>query len=411
MAITTINFGFTYQPVYNVVWYTVTSTNTAQDNFRYICDIYPTGASSPSFYRMKRPADPDTGNATFDVHRILENFVTADKPDKGLNGFQKNSNSYIKYDVKFGEEYGPSSAVVAYPDLNSEVNKYAWNAALDFQEFEPYNQATYILLAASPKDFLTNRPSSGVISTTEDAWLYMISRTSGTIDYMQIETYDSNGASLGIWKVDNPEKAFPTDAGRFLRFDAGPNNLNEIAGVFQQGSAPIIDTTNAKKYYLQAFNASGLAASNPHWFTIDDGCTPHTPVRLHFLNKLGGFDSFTFSRLNKRRSTNEKKTYRKALGTESGGNWGYNIDDRRDTTYNVEASDVFTANSDWVTPAEMDWLEELVESPEVYYDDGTNLIAVNIITATWEQHKRENTPLANLVIEYKYSYERKRQRG
>ena len=73
--------------------------------------------------------------------------------------------------------------------------------------------------------------------------------------------------------------------------------------------------------------------------------------------------------------------------------------------------DTFTANSDWVTPAEMDWLEELVESPEVYVDDGTNLIAVNIMTATWEEHKRENNPIANLVIEYRYHYPRKRQRG
>lgn len=405
--------GETIVPGYSKQVFVVSSDKTAEDNFNFICDIYITGVSSPSYFRIRKPVEPGTTYGVYDVHRIIEDYISHDI-DKDTYDVQALGNSFASYLCKFGEEFGASSSgVTAYPDQAVSDTFFANNMALDFIDRKDYTEDAYTMTTSTQADFLTNAPQSGWVAYTEDAWLGIQTNSDGAkkpVDYIQIQSYDADGVSQKIVQIDNIYASFPGESSRFLACPSGPNNLNQIAaGRFQLGSQPVIATDTAK-YYLQCFDVNGVAVSSQYWYTIDAQCTPHEVWRFHFLNKLGRFDSFSFTRASRQRSAVERKHFRKKLGSQSGGAWSYNKKDRSKIAYNTVAQDRITVNSDWVSADTSDWLRELMESPVVYYDDGTSLIAVNIVDDSYEKRRHENDTIFNIIMTFEWSYNRKLQR-
>ena len=131
MAIT-IQQSFLMDPAFNAINWVVSSTNTAQANFEYICDISITGqtfAGGATSLRLKTPADPVYGRGVFNIAPIVRKYLTGDIGDT-IFGFQQCSNSIKEYTLQFGELYGASSGIIAYPNLTSSTAKYAFNASL-----------------------------------------------------------------------------------------------------------------------------------------------------------------------------------------------------------------------------------------------------------------------------------------
>jgi hypothetical protein len=139
-------------------------------------------------------------------------------------------------------------------------------------------------------------------------------------------------------------------------------------------------------------------------------CTNYDSYRLHFLNKFGGFDSVTFDRVSRVNEEIERKSFKKLYGSTS-GRWSYNTYDRGITNYDTAIKDRLVLNSDWLTESEYAWLEELVSSPEVYWDNGNELWAVNITDSNYEKKKVVNDKLFNLTIAVEITQKRYRQRG
>src|SRR3990172_7152164 len=112
MAITIQDSPATFTPAYNPIFSTLSSTNTGQANFQYICDLYITGKTfaGAGFLRLKSPAAPLNGRGVFDVSKHIERYLSFDVGND-INGFQRSVNSILEYQLKFGEEYGPSSGV------------------------------------------------------------------------------------------------------------------------------------------------------------------------------------------------------------------------------------------------------------------------------------------------------------
>lgn len=92
-------------------------------------------------------------------------------------------------------------------------------------------------------------------------------------------------------------------------------------------------------------------------------CSTYTPYTVFWLNKLGGWDYYTFKqRTDKVRAVEARNQFRRSLynyGTFTNGQKGQ-------STYTTLSNDEWTLNTDWLTQAEVDWLQELYESPEVF---------------------------------------------
>ena len=184
MAITIQQQPLLYAPAYNDMVFVVSSSNVAQSNFKFIADVVINGVS----FRQAVFPNPTYNTGVFNIGRIVENYVSSNL-STNTYGFQENTNSIVTVTVKFGEEYGTTPVV--YPNLTS-VTKFAWNSIFDFLEFNSTSSLYYIFnfgvaLNAKISVNLTSAPSSGVIRDDENAWLYALNHSSGTIYHAQIK--------------------------------------------------------------------------------------------------------------------------------------------------------------------------------------------------------------------------------
>ena len=429
MAITIKQAPYTFQPAYNPIVTVVSSDKTAEANFLYVCDIYITGVSSPAYIRKKLNAEPTTGFAVFDIHREIENYLSSDINYSSM-AITTNANSYVKYQCKFGEEFGlSSSGTTVYTNLTNDTAKYAFNGIFDYLDFVDYStladldSCAYEIGGNSSNKFLTNQPRTTYIRDNENAWLYCQTQTSGSIYYAQIVTFSNIGATQKTVYLANSFQAVTTDAGHFVKIPIGTNQLNYLTLTVTantNGAQPLIDTSildsasnYTRSYRVVLTDFANNQTSEQKFFYRQNNCTNHDVYRFHFLNKLGGFDSFSFIKLSRKTSTISRQSYKSNVGTLSaGGFYTFANSDKHDTVFDTNIKDTITVNSDWISEAESTWLEELITSPTVYVDDATDgLIPITITSTAHEHRKVENDKVFNLVLTFEYSYNRKRQRG
>lgn len=443
MAITIQQAPQSFTPGFNDVIFVVSSNNTGQSNFQYVCDIYitdDTGAltfAGQTYLREKTPVDPVYSSGVFNIGRKIESFLSYDS--SGITGAEKCPSSIIQVQCKFGEEYGASSAITVYPNLTTATTIQIWNGVMDSAEFKDYNVNNYISTGSTngTRKFLTNRPShgdytassnisnyllaQGKIRSDENAWLYIlankISGNNTDIQYFKIEIFNSAGTLLKSYKIKNNRRDATTAGMQMIRFPAGTRNLQLIAAAdFYTGdgddAGPIVWASTYYKYQIWCQTAT-THISETQWYLVDDSCTDYTVYRLHFLNKLGGFDSFSFIRAHTEETNiTQRDSFKRNLITRiGGGQYGYNKTDLSDVNFYTRNKDSFKVMSDWISEDVSEWLEELVTSPVVFHDHPTHgLLAVNIKDTEHIRKQWVTDKLFNLEITFEYSTDRYRQR-
>jgi len=397
-------------PAYNPLVYVVSSNKVTQPNFIFVCDITVGGDT----IRVKHSPDPVGSYGVFDIHRIVENYVSADDLSTGEQGrFSTGLNNLVSYQVAFGEEFGLSTTgTTVYPSQVTDSARYAFNAILDPMQFRFYNQSNYLVSGASTtKTFLTNSPDTLTIRADEDAWLYSMTTTSGSIYYAEIKTYTSAGVLIDTFRIENNDQDISSSATYINRLAIGTYNLDNVAAL-ALGSAPVLPAT-VSYYTVKLIKFDGTQTSETKRFNISDDCTEHEVFRLSFLNKLGGFDSFTFIKASTKTIDISRNRFKKDIGSLSGAVWSIDGSARAETTYNTDITKRVVLNSDWITDDEAVWLEELVTSPIVLLHNTTysTFEAVNIIDSNYVTRKSLTDKVFNLRVTIEYSSTTNRQRA
>lgn len=400
MSITIQQAPSTLMPAYNDINWILSSTNYTQPNFKYVVDIY---VASVKVDRMLVPPHPTHGTGLANIAPLIESRVSK-VISMADNSIEYCSEMYLEYVVKFGEAYG-STGTTVYADLATATGKCIWNGVYDFEDYINYASGDIVANVTTPVRFLTNKPSSGDIMIDDNAWLYWCDYNLQT-SYVEVKTYNSAGTLLGTWNIDNKFTTY-----KFLRIPSGANNLNDILNTqFTLGTQPVI--TGSEAYYtVQAFKGALFPLTEAYRYNIVTNCSRYTKYRFQFLNKKGGYDFFDFSLVSKRTADIERSNYKKNLGSYASANsFTYSANNRANSQFYTRVKDKFTVQSDWVREDVMEWLEELITSPDVYYDDGTSLIPVNISNPSFERKLEVNEKLFNLQLDYTLSYDRYRQR-
>lgn len=399
---------------HNPIEYVVSSDNTAQTNFRYIADIWWNGATEP--IRYFQAADPTNGRCRFDFSSVMRNTVSYDAPSGTENDFVDCSNSYQTLTVKFGEQYGASSAIISYPNLSTASIKI-WNACLPIERWWNGNQPVLPYnIGGSSKKFLTDIPTRTQtnptkVCSTDLYYLYFLQDGSNTsVKKVQFQTY-ING---GLYETVTWDTAY-TNAKTVQRVGVGPANLleantNLTENNIQYTGLPFYDS-NVTSYSVKLLSAADVPLSETLWFSIDCECTWETPYRLCFLNKLGGYDFFTFNWNSKKKSTYEKSYYKRKSWEWSATNLvSYNSDNRGKIQYSTIGTDKLELTSGWITEEQSTWLEELISSPDVYIiDNSGNLTAVTVTENNYDYKTLEYDQLFNLTISLEFAHNRYRQ--
>ena len=358
MAVSLISGPAEFQPAYNPIEFVLDSTNKARCQFRYVVNVYVNGNLAAT-QRYVPEGDDDYGYAR--VEAVISDYLSFDI-DRGLSGFAGADNSWCSYYIEVKERYNTDYATDCLGEATESAvaytssTLYAWNGVLSYDEFPSYDSADFVP-SDSTSRFLGSYPTRLTVSEDATMTLNFLQDGSAASDVgsIQIETYTSAGVSVGTYFITNTESVL-ADA-RVAMVGVGPLNLN--TATLASGSQPVIGST--VDYYTVHLVDSGLSQiSEQLRFDVDRTCNRYKRFRLWWLNKLGGFDSFTFT-LNHKRSVNiNRSTMSRPLPSS------YTVGDRGDSVVTLNASETYTITSGYMSEEESLWIEDLWTSPEVY---------------------------------------------
>lgn len=384
MAITINSTPEAYPSMHDDLWFVVSSTNTAQVNFKYVYDIY---VNSALVARVKAFPDPVSSKGIFNAANIVRSYWNSYfKPNGAGPTFWSYTGNdiYVGFEIRFGEEYGGTT----YTNLTSGNYR-----AFNFYN-PPFRNPSTSYFQPKVSTWITNRDKQTLISPTTGesvfaAWMNAAATTTSLT--FTVQKYLQSGAADG-----SPVTSGSYSASTFVLTDLSYGAINTALG-----SSFITSSTYS---YGVKINYGGT--SSPEMI-VRVGCSPKfTPVTMHFLNQLGGYDSFTFTAVNRQNRSFERKAYEQMnwqLNTNTMQNYdAYKRINEGGSVFAVQQDISFRLQSDYINQTDYTWLNELIGSPEVYLENGGYHYPVQIKTANWDEKIRAADKMFNLQLEVGY---------
>lgn len=457
------------QPIGQQIIYSITNNNslTTRFNVKYLATVYVsnqainTTAMSPIGTFKTTPNNAGAG--IFDLRPILETFLKSDNLGSTLgNGSRykqtettipihlidqcSQSDNSIKYvGIIFSSE-GSTTATGTVEGLGDDfsVPQFTFfNGVLqhdDVLELDNlgtsygYNLQTNLLMTSSPfygqKSFLSNAPTTQY-ANLEDygtfAFLNFMPSATNRVAEVEIKYYNSAGGSpIGTetrsvnW-TNGAATTLSNSNTQLIYAGLFPGNLRNTSTTF---NALITAGTIQGGYYtIQA--ATELGGVNKI-YTIQLNCPSglgYQSIRLTWLNQWGVWDYYTFTQKSIKSISTNRTPYTQISGTWNETSLEINSYQGGRKNFRVNTSERIKMNTDFVTEAEGVWLEELMNSPEVYilngfdstevapYNSITNkyIEPVTLTTSSYIKKTRANDKLMQYTIEVERSKNRRTQ--
>ena len=348
MAISLIFNTGNGQAAYSRALYSVSgSTNVTNPQFQYVCDIYDQ-AGTTLIKRFTQTLNPG-GSATFDISKIVQGELSIDKNWK-INALTPFNSSSQNFNLKFGEQYGTSisSSVTVYPDLILKSNQ------IFFQGVVEPTAGTYNFVAT--QQVLSNMPTT--MSMQSD-------------DYGTISVYNDQGTY-----ISQSFYSASVTADNYLLVDQ--KNYTTTGTYFN--AVPISSSTNYWNY-VDVSISSSFGTENYRYEASDE--THREKVRFAFVNKFGAWDYYNNYNPVKQAINVSREQYTAPRVDYSSKFPTYDIQRRGLTNFHSSVDDSFTVQTDYLDKENANWLEELIESPEVYIQRNGEFIPVIITNSSY----------------------------
>lgn len=416
--------------------YLLSSDNSDEPQFQFVMEVSD-GSDTYTFKQQPNPND----RAVFDLGQVASDFLNYDTPFN--TKFVKTStNSGKEISTVFYEEYGTSttSSVARYNGISGsgvyvldgvvERSSDDWNfASASFYTSSVANaDDTFSLQHA-----LTNSPITQSIREDEYATLSFIngnfddsSTNAQDIYYIQLQWFNSAGTQLqnNNWENINfgdAEGGPRTSASElwadvYTDQDNGTRLIHIAAGVqnFVDGGFPIPSGWSYYEITVTGQDDGGQEDGDAIYakrrYTKSEGACGYDGTRFVFLNELGGYDYYSFDLADTKQDNITRKTYDQTfVNYQTGGaSVPFNKSRRGSKVYSISYEESRRAESNYLTQAEADWLRELVESPNVLIQSGTDFLPIVITNAnfTYKTNPRSQK-LYTLSVDYKMSNQRR----
>ena len=361
---------------------------------------------------------PFENHAWFDVSRITQSQLTHDVsiPAADHQAFFQNGNSHFEYFMTILEE-DIDPAIDRYTTVGSTIfeQKSVWNGVRNLVDWIDFDYNDFIINGASTtKRFLTDAPSIRNIDSAQSAWLYYIVNDKLSANKYLINAYDDvdgTGTLLSSGFVTCPYNVSNDYDAQYWRIAIGPQDIANIDASLMTGSTPSTVLNGAKSYTIMLLDSTNVQESEAVTFNLDQQCSKYEPVRLHWLNRLGGMDSFNFNLKSMNKTDVKRESYHQQHHTFTGFVYDYTKASRGQTDFDVQMTEKLTVNTDYLTEAESTWMNDLFTSPVVYREVNNELIAMNITGNSIVKKTSLNDKLMQYTFELNYSLTNRRQRG
>jgi hypothetical protein len=415
-----------YGLAFNDNTYVIKTTNYTP-TIRLKIDILPeTYPSDPAIGTVRvYPVQGDSGSlspalaisAFFDPSRFLQSFINGvvDIGTTSGDAFFYDNTNHKEYNLKITEEEKDVNGVYQEGDSTVTEIKSVWNGVRNEIDWLRFDYASYNITTGSQKAFLTDSPRTIRIDSDQRHALSFILTDQLAADAYTIKAYsgfDASGSLLATGTVQNNLSVDPTWDKKYFRIPVGTRDITTMTPSEMTGSTPSTVLVGASSYTIQLQSTTATATSELFTFNIDQNCSKYDAVRVHWLNRLGGFDAHNFNLKSTERTDVKKSKYDQQHNTLGVTSYSYAKKSRGTTTYNVELIEKLTINSDYLTESESTWMEDLITSPSVYIENSSNeFIAANLNERNIVKQTSLNDKLMQYTFELSYSLKNTRQRG
>ena len=365
MAISNLGYPSGLPSVQDTLWHVFNSSASGQTDFKYVMDIFVNGVQQ---IRVKQYPEPSNGKGYFDAGPTVRNTMTYEwlTPNNNVLMCEPNASGEIsqKYQYRIGEDY---SGVTTLNLASGEVTAYNWVAPLfkrKVSDISTYNGKAF-----------TNRPSQITASLTDNIYI-----PAKDVNGVTVSTYDGTNTLIAT-------TAFSFGSSKaFAQLNIGAPALNN----------PTTIITSACKYYTVTIGSSVI--------TVTMYCNPkYTSYNLHFMNHLGMFDSARFGLTSKltmdvTRKAFEKRDY--SFGASSVSYYdGNNKYVSSKINYLNKKDHAYKLTMDAPSDEEFEWLNELIDSPQVYFEFEGYFYPVSVKATNYEYSKYVNNRLRVFEVE------------
>jgi hypothetical protein len=207
---------------------------------------------------------------------------------------------------------------------------------------------------------------------------------------MQVELFDASGALLYTGTTSTFMPPFSTQ----FTMNTGFDYLATVAWTYgaPNFSDPLITSYTMTAGYLfpGVFPAFAYVRQTEVFaYELTGLCCGRRDLRLHWMNLLGGTDSYTFSSEKDLQLTTSSDRAQRALSWEIGSLTPHSVSDVGNFKIKSEGSTAYQLVSKFLTNTEATWLMELLTSPKVYAEINGDFVPV-IIEDTGQSIDRQN---------------------
>tara|TARA_R110002110_G_scaffold34147_4_gene116423 strand:- start:893 stop:2308 length:1416 start_codon:yes stop_codon:yes gene_type:complete len=408
---------YTTFPVGQDVIFTVSNVDIVSQELKvkFIAEVHisstflPNLANNNDLIGTFKTTPNNAGVGMFDFRSIIENYVNADNiarkrsyyKDKTSNTdkyplhiidkFSGNLNLMrylsIKFKVEYLDQVAASSTynqIITVQPSNSDLYK-VFNGYLKYSDKLNliknnfgFDLTEFDMIGSSTK-FLTNAPTTQYANVDDYGVLPILSSGGnfpGNLTAIEFVYYNESGVQVGNEQIDRTTENGAYDGyNAYIGMEgmyvgAFPGNLRNWSSTFKT----LVDAGTTPAYYtVYGIWDDGTIVGVTNTYTIYVNCPTlkgYEPIRLTWLNQWGTWDYYTFTMKSIRKTSTQGSTYNQSEGT-----WNekaYRIDGFKGgkKAFRVNATENITMNTDFVTEADSEWFEELINSPEVYILEG-----------------------------------------
>ena len=371
-----------YPSAHDDLFFVVSSDQVATAGFKYVFDVY---INSSLITRIKLFPDPINAKGIFNASAIVRDYLASYfKPNATATAFSFNGDDiFVSYEVRFGEDYNGTT----YTNLASGTYK-AFNFVNPlFRDFSTSYFQPKINTWLTSRDITA--AECGYSEKLFAGWLNTAGSTTNLT--LTVQKYLPSGANDGTAVTGG---AIPCSA--FVLFDLSPAALN----------AYLTTTTITTATYMYGVKVNYGGNSSAE-FKIKNVCNPRwTPINLHFLNRLGGYDSFGFRLVNRQSGSVTKKSFEQMPWQYSSGNMTRYDGNKRmnagNNTFMVNETVKFKLSSDYINQTDYLWLKDLITSPEVYFEKDGYYYPIEVKETSWSEKLRIADKMFNFELDIEF---------
>jgi hypothetical protein len=387
MAVTIYDEPQLISPAGNPLVFTFSSNQTAQVNFSFVVEVYIDGLlriTQEVFRQFNTLGRIDVSEA---VQSTLSNIrITTDIEYDATD-------SMVEYYIIVYEKYGATPTIQA-SDTSTTVK--AFNGSIEYADYVSWDYTDYDPWQVNYSKFLTYFPRNkrALCGLEENFYLGYFEQTGVEVATLVVNIVDINNNNTAF-------AALTLTSTEFNILNVGPQVLIDNTSLV---AADFDDC-----YYYTVYVELTDKATETFRIYLDSDCKRYETFRLHWLNKLGSFDSFTFGLVSTESATVQSFGYQRDPGVWDGTSYTYPLYAGQKIDFAKTKSEQLVLNSDWINQDVQQWLvKSLYDSPLVYLerDNGTAFEPVKVTNSSYtlKNRRRDGLIQETVSIERTFTY-------